>query len=182
MVCSRWRGVLIICVLSYFLAPLKASTQNDSAGAAAEGSSQKQQASESNLAVKDWFAKYDQIRRDAEMTFGEKLQAMRLNAYKPQMKNAELASKMLARYTNALSAMKQLSPIPETLELQERYTEYFSKASQLFSDFVDAQTKEPYPSESLAAERKELEIFDKSNKVLDKELRTKYSISKHKHI
>jgi hypothetical protein len=182
MFCNRWRGVLIICMLSYFLIPCNALTPKADTGETADGSSQKQESSEVNPAVKDWFAKYDQIRRDAEMTTGDKMQAMRLNADKPNKKNAELASKMLAKYTASHSAMKELPPIPETSELHERYTEYFCRARQLFSDFVDAQAKVPYPSESLSAARKELEVFDKSNKILDKDLRTKYSISKHKHI
>jgi hypothetical protein len=182
MVFHRSRAILIFCTLSSFLIPCQALTQSIDSGSGSEGSSQQQESTEVNSAVKDWFDKYDQIRRDAEMTTGEKWQAMRLNSDKPQKKNAGLASKMLAKYTAAHSAMKQLSPIPETRELQERYTEYFSKASQLFSDFVDAQTKVPYPSESLSSGRKELEVFDKSNKILDKDLRTKYSISKHKHI
>ena len=182
MVSNRLRVILAFCTLSFFLVPCQVLAQSSDSEAAAEGTSQKQESTEVNSAVRDWFAIYDQIRRDAEMTTGEKLQAMHLNADKPQKKNAELASKMLAKYTTALSAMKQLSPIAETRELQERYTEYFSKASQLFSDFVDAQTKDPYPTESLAASRKELEAFDKANKILDKDLRLKYSISKHRHI
>lgn len=182
MVSNRWRRSLIFCAFSFLLIPFNALAQTVASGAEPEVTSPKQESCELKPAVRDWFAKYDQIRRDAEMTTGEKMQAMHLNADKPQQKNAALASKMLARYSTALSAMKQLSPIPETRELQERYTEYFSRASRLFSDFVDAQTKVPYPSESLTAGRKELEAFDKSNKVLDKDLRLKYSISKHKHI
>lgn len=182
MVSARSPVIVILCALSFFPIPCPALTQSIESASGPEGTSQRQESSEVNSAVKDWFAKYDQIRRDAEMTTGEKMQAMRLNADKPQKKNAVLASKMLAKYTTAVAAMKLLSPISETRELQERYTEYFSRARQLFSDFVDAQTKIPYPSESLAAGRKDLEVFDKSNKLLDKELRLKYSISKHKHI
>ncbi|MCC7529906.1 MAG: hypothetical protein IT342_15390 [Candidatus Melainabacteria bacterium] len=182
MVSNRSRQILAFCTLSLFLIPCRALPQSATSGAMPEGSSQKQESSQANSAVSDWFAKYDRIRCDAEMTAGEKMQAMRLNAAKPQKKNGKLASRMLAKYTIALSAMKQLPPVPETRELQERYTEYFGKASQLFSDFVDAQTNVPYPVESLSARRRELEVFDKSNKALDKVLRAKYSISKHKHI
>lgn len=115
------------------------------------------------------------------MTLGDKFQSLLLSASKPEKKNAALATRMLKKYTTSLSAMKELTAIPETKDLQDSYIEYFSTARRLFSDYLDAQTKVPFTNESLVLTKKKLEELDKKNKLLDKELREMYMINKHKH-
>jgi hypothetical protein len=133
------------------------------------------------LTVSDWFGRYDQIRRDAEMTMGDKWQWFFLLDKRPNKKNAALGTRMLKKYTIALSQMNELGSTPETKELQMRYIEYFITARQLFSNYVAAQKEVPFTNQALAPSRKKLEELDKKNKQLDEELRKKYMIAKHKH-
>lgn len=134
-----------------------------------------------SLTVSEWFTRYDQIRRDAEMTMGDKWQALSLLEKKPNKKNSELATHMLKKYTSALSQIKELGATPETKELQTGYVEYFTKARQLFANYVTAQKVVPFTNQSMGPAKKELEELDKRNKKLDDELRKKYIIDKHKH-
>jgi len=109
------------------------------------------------------------------------MQARSLSANKPSKKNAELASRMLNKYTIALAAMKELTPVPETNDLHDGYTEYFGQARELFSDFIVEQEKIPFSNQKLVSAKKKLEELDSKNKLLDKELRQKFKIPKHKH-
>lgn len=135
-----------------------------------------------NAAVTEWFKKYDQIRRNAEETTKDKYQSLFLAEGKPDKKNAELASKMIDKYTVALAAMKQLPPIPETRQLHKGYIEYFSSARQLFIDFLKGQKMVPYSVKRFAPAKDRLQALDKVNKRLDEQLRKTYGIPKHKHI
>ncbi len=178
MLCKQSRAILF-CGTSTLL--LFQSHSAIFAQADFESNGQSSRLRKNNPTVTDWFAKYDQIRRDAEMTMGDKLQARSLSSNKPSKKNAELASRMLKKYTIALSAMKELPSLPETKDLHEGYTDYFGEARELFSDFLDEQEKVPFSSQGLVAAKKKLEALDAKNKLLDKELRQKYNIAKHKH-
>jgi len=115
------------------------------------------------------------------MTMGDKFQSFLLAASKPQKRNAALASRMIKKYATAASEMKKLQSMPETRELQEGYTQYFIKARQLFTDYLDGQKVVPFTNQSLIPIKQKLEELDKTNKMLDVELRKQYRISKHKH-
>ena len=88
---------------------------------------------------------------------------------------------MIEKYSTAITGMKKLQSTPETRELQQGYIEYFSKACQLFADYVDAQKVVPFTNKTFIPTKKKLEELDKRNKKLDDELKKKFAISKHKH-
>jgi len=140
----------------------------------------------SKFGVHEWFAIYDQIRRDAEMTLGEKLQTKTalekgLNTgKKSEKKNGAVPLRVISKYTGAVSALQKLQVLPETSELQAGYTQYFTKMRQLFLD--SSQTgNTPAAKHTFSLAAKELQELDKKNKKLDEELRKKYAIPKHKH-
>jgi|GEM_PF-1468506 hypothetical protein len=171
------------CILTYLTCPTNASakarvTNNVSANTAASDSSPEEKRLRS---VEEWFNRYDQIRRDAEMTMGDKLQSLLLAAKKPEKKNAALASRMIAKYTTSLSELEKLESIPETRELQQGYIEYFRTARQLFSDYLDAQKAVPFTNQSLRPTKKRLEELDKKIKKIDANLRKQYRVTKHRH-
>lgn len=183
MLSTQARAILVFCVLTFCIvtflffpnyAPALASSSDES-------DEQSRPECRNNAPVANWFAVYDQIRRDAEMTMGDKMQARSLSANKPSKKNAELASRMLNKYTIALAAMKELTPVPETNDLHDGYTEYFGQARELFSDFIVEQEKIPFSNQKLVSAKKKLEELDSKNKLLDKQLRQKFKIPKHKH-
>lgn len=187
---NRSRAIPIFCTITFLFFPEHCATfanseaksaANSSIESAADSPEQPRQICLNSLTVTDWFAAYDQIRRDAEMTMGDKMQARSLSANKPSKKNAALASRMLKKYTIALAAMNDLPSLPETKALHEGYTEYFSQARELFSDFLDEQERVPFSNQGLIAAKKKLEELDAKNKALDKELRQMYNIAKHKH-
>jgi hypothetical protein len=133
------------------------------------------------LTVSEWFDKYDQIRRDAEMTMGDKWQSLLLQAKKPEPNNAALATRMSKKYSRALSEMKKLGSTPETKALQVGYIEYFVTARQLFEDYLVAQKEVPFTNQSLVPTKKKLEVLDKRNKEIDDGLRKRHIIRKHRH-
>lgn len=140
----------------------------------------------SNFGVHEWFEMYDQIRRDAEMTLGEKLHARgalqkRLNSKnETENKSDALTARIIAKYTAAVSALQKLQVLQETSQLQDGYTEYFTKMRQLFVDNSGAESTSA-TKQSLALAVKQLQELDRKNKKLDDELRKKYGIPKHKH-
>ncbi|MBX9691264.1 MAG: hypothetical protein K2Z81_02700 [Cyanobacteria bacterium] len=131
--------------------------------------------------IRDWFSQYDQIRRDAEMTTGDKWQSLHLNAKKPKPSNAALASRMMAKYETSLTDMKKLKSTGETRQLQDGYIEYFTTARQLFSDYLTAQEALPFTNQALIPTKKKLQELDRKNRRLDDDLRKKYKIARHKH-
>lgn len=142
-------------------------------------------------AVVDWFKKYDQIRRDAELSLGDKFQTMSFldknldNKTTLRKRDQELVARMNAKYAQADEAMKNLQPVSATRELQDGYTKYFSQVHKIFTHYIQDQNAPevdctPSPS-SVREQRSALEELDVANKKLDAQLRTKYSIAKHKH-
>lgn len=138
--------------------------------------------------VRGWFDKYDQIRRSAEMTMGEKFACRSVlerglkNAKKEGNKHRELAQKMVKKYADALASMQNLQSIPETRELQDGYTEFFNKGHKLWQDCLGGDGQEPADASVLEQSRNQLLAHDKKIKKLDEELRRKYGIPRHKHI
>jgi len=76
--------------------------------------------------------------------------------------------------------LQKLQVLQETSELQDGYTQYFTKMLQLFIDNSRVESTSA-TKQSLASIAKQLQELDKKNKKLDDELRKKYGIPKHKH-
>jgi len=95
-------------------------------------------------------------------------------------KSDALTERIIAKYTTAVSALQKLQVLQETSELQDGYTQYFTKMLQLFVDNSSAEGTSA-TKQSLALVAKQLQELDKKNKKLDDELRKKYGIPKHKH-
>jgi hypothetical protein len=177
----HYRLPVIICILACLLWTAEAPAKRADVAPGATVRSTKREPHQRSASVTKWFSKYDQIRRDAEMTLGDKLQSLLLAAAKPDKKNAALASRMIEKYTTAVSEMNKLQSVPETRRLQVGYIEYFSTARQLFGDYLHAQKVVPFTNRSLIPTKKKLEQLDKTNKKLDDELRKQYIITRHKH-
>ncbi len=173
--------VFILCLLSGLQMEGKVLAKSEDSNPATMPAPQA-----SNFGVHEWFEMYDQIRRDAEMTLGEKLHARsalqkRVNSEKEtENKSDAVTARIIAKYTAAVSALQKLQVVQETSELQDGYTEYFTKMHQLFVDNSGAESTSA-TKQSLALEVKQLQELDKKNKKLDDELRKKYGIPKHKH-
>jgi hypothetical protein len=157
-------------------------------GSATSTSKQDAGKSSNKSGVRGWFDKYDQIRRGAEMTWGEKMQCRSVlekglkHAAKVGDKHKALAEKMVKKYADALAAMQGLQSIPETKELQDGYVEFFRKGHKLWQDCLGGDGQEPAEASALEQSRSQLLAHDKKIKKLDEELRKKFSIPHHRHI
>jgi hypothetical protein len=160
--------------------------------AVAEGAEGTAAPSDSREQVQAWFAQYDQIRREAEMSMQEKFQAHSLFskiAYEKgplsvNEKSEEFAKKMMDRYAEAAKKVTDLPKLAATAELQKGYEEFFSKTSHLFHYLLPAKKKgneKIATREEVQAKREELPSLDKKIKEMDAKLRTKFSIRAHRH-
>jgi len=134
--------------------------------------------------VRDWFSQYDQIRRNAKMSFREKLQSRKMLALAmspfliPIEGSEQLIKKMSSRYAEAIESLKNLPALPATEKLRVGYLKYFTEAKQLFIDTSKVPTddsRRSYLSE-LLERKKSLEDLDHDNKALDADLRKQFSI------
>jgi hypothetical protein len=148
------------------------------------------------ITVKQWFQAYDQIRRDAQMTPDEKSQSMRLmsNGITPGATDSDkqlaqdIVNKMVARYSRATTAMRQLPVIAQTQDLHYGYSKYFLEAGLLFQEYLKMQSNvlatdgggKPLIIK-LKDRKSELERLDASNKSLDLELRQKYQVASYRY-
>lgn len=147
--------------------------------------------------VPQWFVRYDQVRRQAQMSPAEKMKSDNLMAkgigamMAGQEKGATqvLLSKMVNKYATASEQMKQLPLYPETERLHRGYYQYFSDARRLFSDYltvqsnlfaVDEETGKPVAG-LLMARKQNLENLDNSNKALDDQLRKQFGIAPYQY-
>jgi len=142
---------------------------------------------ESNPAVTEWFAKYDQIRRDAEMATSEKLKygsAMKkaLNAgAKVSPGTKEFMKRMSSKYEAASAAMSALTPTPETKELHDGYLQYFDEMGKSFSAACASEENADSADSAAKSETKDrIEALDNANKKIDAKLRQRFGIPKHK--
>lgn len=134
--------------------------------------------------VSDWFSKYDQIRRAAQMSPEEKAKAHKLMtaaltgnpADKAAAKN--MLSSMSSRYQRAISSLRSLSTVPETSKLHSGYLRYFQTGNDFFQQYqrLIAKNINPTAIQGLDSSRKQLGLLDVSNKLLDKKLRKQYNI------
>lgn len=131
--------------------------------------------------VVEWFKEYDQIRRDAEMSLADKFQAMLLTTGSPGKRNVALSTRMAEKYRTALAEIRRMESLPETRELQEGYTEYFSKAYALLQEHLDGQDPGALNNKNFIQMKEQLESLDSKNKKMDDDLRKEYGIPKHRH-
>jgi hypothetical protein len=136
--------------------------------------------------VRDWFSQYDQVRKNAKMTFKEKLQSKRLIAFAfspfrvPVSESDQLVKKMATKYAEALESLEKLAIVQQTERLRAGYMKYFRDARQLFLDTCkiptgDSEQRQKFVDD-LVARKKKLEELDQKNKALDSELRSQFSI------
>jgi hypothetical protein len=147
--------------------------------------------------VAEWFQKYDQIRRQAQMSPQEKERSGKLltqGMVGSIFKSAEtegdrqaadaLLKKMVALYTKAEAEMDQLAQLPETKKLHQGYKQYFNDAGCLFSDYLKIQGN-LFATDSngnsiigqLQQRKAALEALDVANKELDARTREKFNIA-----
>jgi hypothetical protein len=153
--------------------------------------------STSMTSIRQWFATYDDIRRQAQMSPQEKGQADAMMSKGLSMiipgeektQSQALLSSLLGRYEIACARLKRLEYYPETASLHKGYYQYFEDASRLFTDYlkvqgslfaVDEQTGKPLAGELL--ERKEaLTALEERNKSLDSQLRRQFGIAAYSY-
>lgn len=150
--------------------------------------------------IMDWFQRYDQVRRQAQMSPAEKqradglmskgmsgLGAMLAGDEKAATQN--LLTKLVNKYQAASEQMKGLPLYPETERLHRGYYQYFSDARRLFSDYLkvqsnlfamDEETGKPVAS-LLMARKQNLEQLDMNNKALDDQLRQQFNIPPYRY-
>ncbi len=144
-----------------------------------------QQSEKQNQTVIDWFKTYDQIRRDAEMPFREKLKYG--SGLKKALKSGGKLSdshkafiqKMVSKYATASAAMKTLGSVPETKELQEGYLEYFIEMERTFADCLKSEELTETQLNDKAAAKEKLETLNQKIRKIDSTLRKQYDIEKH---
>src|SRR5690606_26110109 len=102
-------------------------------------------ATESQL--KEWFERYDEIRRSAQMSPAERKQADELMSKglsiivpgEEKDVSQKLLNSLVARYASACEKMKGLPLYSETEKLHRGYYQYFLQAQQLFGDYLKVQ-------------------------------------------
>lgn len=150
--------------------------------------------------IQEWFNRYDQVRRQSQMSPSEKqradglmskgmsgLGAMLAGDEKAATQN--LLNKLVNKYQTAAEQMKQLPLYPETERLHRGYYQYFSDARRLFSDYLkvqsnlfamDEETGKPVAG-LLMARKQNLEMLDMNNKALDEQLRQQFNIAPYRY-
>ncbi|HEY9870865.1 MAG TPA: hypothetical protein V6D08_16995 [Candidatus Obscuribacterales bacterium] len=147
--------------------------------------------------VRDWFSRYDQIRRQAQMTPQERQRAdtllsrgMAILMPGPDKDDArQILTMLVNKYQTATQAMKQLPLIPETQDLHRGYYQYFNNARQLFTDYLrvqdnifvtDASTGKPIAGQ-LLQRKAMLEQLNQQIQGLDAQLRSQLGIAPYRY-
>ncbi|HMW88405.1 MAG TPA: hypothetical protein PKN86_05855 [Candidatus Obscuribacter sp.] len=147
--------------------------------------------------IKRWFAAYDQVRRQAQMTPSERRQAdamlsKGLSMFVPgdeKLAGQKLLSGLIGKYQQAMGQMKQLPLYPETEKLHRGYYQYFSDARNLFSDYIRVQNepfaKDPNTGERLIGQivvrKANLTDLESNVKALDAQLRGGFGIAPYRY-
>ncbi|MBI4532656.1 MAG: hypothetical protein HY711_01815 [Candidatus Melainabacteria bacterium] len=151
----------------------------------------------SGVRVNQWFSRYDQIRRQAQMNPAERQQADYLLSRGMAILvpgNEKVAArailiKLVENYEQAALAMKQLPLIPETSQLHQGYYQYFNNARLLFSDYLrvqdnlfvtDTSTGKPVAAQ-LIQRKQMLEQLNQQVQGLDQQLRSRYGIPTYRY-
>ncbi len=156
--------------------------------------SQMQQTNPNDL--RRWFGRYDQVRRDAQMTPQERkkadgLMSKGLSIFVPgeeKVSTQALLSKLVAKYNTACEQMKQLELYPETKQLHLGYYRYFNDARGLFSDYIKVQENPLVKDQNgavlaggLLQRKQNLEFLDQNNKALDGQLRNQLGVAPYQY-
>lgn len=147
--------------------------------------------------IKRWFAAYDQVRRQAQMTPNERRQAdamlsKGLSMFVPgdeKLAGQKLLTGLIGKYQQAMAQMKQLPLYPETEKLHRGYFQYFSDARNLFSDYIRVQNepfaKDPNTGERLIGQivvrKANLTDLEANVKALDAQLRGGFGIAPYRY-
>lgn len=147
--------------------------------------------------IKQWFVSYDQIRRQAQMTPRERQDADNLmqKGLSVLMPGEEkivaqaMLTKLVNKYTQAVTAMGGLPLYTQTLPVHRGYFQYFTSAGQLFSDYlkvqndlfvVDASTGQPLLSQ-LMQRKQQLADLDTQIKQVDKQVRSQFGVPAYQY-
>jgi len=139
--------------------------------------------------VRAWFERYDAIRRSAQMTPEERkiadgLLAKKITLLLPgfgRFAAQRLLKKQIERYEAAECAMKELPPTPETRELHEGYTRYFTTSKALFHDTLRALNNPLHSKKELGERKAKTAELDETLKATDKQLRDTYNIAPYSY-
>ncbi len=141
--------------------------------------------------IGQWFAAYDKIRHGAQMSpqekaYSDKLLSSKLSMFIPgpeKVAAQNLLGQMVARYDKAGASLRGLQSLPQTLQLQKGYYQYFVTARGLFSDYLKVQSNvlatdqagNPIAA-SLMPRKMQLEQLEAGVKQLDAQLRSQYGV------
>jgi hypothetical protein len=147
--------------------------------------------------ISQWFIRYDQIRREAQMNPVERQQAdtllskgMSIVTPGPEKEAArQLLTKLVNRYQKAKGAMRSLPMLPETQKLHRGYYQYFSTAEELFGTYLTVQdnlfAKDPATGQPLIgqmmARKTKLESLNNFVQELDQQTRNQFNIAPYKY-
>lgn len=141
--------------------------------------------------IGQWFAAYDQIRHAAQMSpqekaYSDKLLSSKLSMFIPgpeKVAAQNLLGEMVTRYDKASGALRGLQSLPQTLQLQKGYYQYFTTARGLFADYLKVQQNVLATDQSgnpiaasLMPRKMQLEQLEAGVKQLDAQLRSQYGV------
>jgi hypothetical protein len=145
--------------------------------------------------IKDWFGKYDMVRRQAQMSPGERTKADELLSHglqvfvpgEEKILAHNLLTNLVSKYDRACNQLKLLPFYPETSGLHRQYFQYFSDAKNLFSDYLRVQNNLMVKDQSgnsvmagLIQRKQNLEGTEQQAKNLDGELRNRFGIAPYR--
>lgn len=147
--------------------------------------------------LKQWFSRYDAVRRQAQMTPLEKQQAdgllsKGLSMFVPgdeKLAGQKLLTGLVGKYNVAINQMKGLPLYPETSQLHRGYYQYFNDAKNLFSDYLlvqnDPLAKDPRTGERLLGKivtrKASLTDLEGNIKNLDSNLRSQLGVPPYRY-
>ena len=147
--------------------------------------------------IKDWFNKYDGLRRQAQMNPKEREKADALLAKglaivmpgPDKVESQGLFQTLESKNAQAAEQLKNLPLYPETEQLHRGYYKFFSDTASLFTDYLKVQNNlmapDPLTGKPLMGQlllrKKSLEELDAANKTLDLELRGKFQIPEYRY-
>jgi hypothetical protein len=146
--------------------------------------------------VKQWFQKYDAVRRQAQMKPDERRRAdallsKGLSMIVPGPEKADsqqLLTKLVGRYQVARKQLENMPVLPPTKELHRGYYQYFTEAQRLFSDYLKVQDNifavddfgKPIAGQ-LMDRKAFIESLDLRNKSIDAQLRQQFGIPDYRY-
>jgi len=147
--------------------------------------------------VAGWFARYDRIRRQAQLAPAERSRAdallgrgMSMFLPGPEKQEARLLmTRLVNAYGQAIQEMERLPVIAPTERLHRGYHQYFVTARNLFLDYLKVQDNlfvvDPATGRPIAGqliERKiNLETLNRSVRELDEQLRAQLGIGPYQY-